>query len=725
MLKPRHSNYHQQHHKHHQNPIFDEGEGHCKIRKRGCGSSSASSSASSSLLLHNYRFNKRPICLLAPPKNNNNNNSSSRSTTPVPNWKIMIKNNNNSNSRSSPKYPPPPPGAGNGSSRLGKGKQQHSHTPQVSARKLGATLWEMNEMPSSASPRIVELEQTSSSSSGTRRIRRRRRGRGRASERIPDSILSHLSDPSHSPVSDRMDRSGAGKRTSTTSRRLRDHHRCNDDRGGGGGYDSMSNASFMEIEMHSRGRTPSVSSTVGGKSRLKDLSNGLTTSKELLKILHRIWGLQEQHSCGVSLISALHTELERSRLLVDQMIHEKRSDRHEIEHLVKRIADEKVLWKIQEQERMRAALDSVAADLAVERKHKRRSEIFIKKLGSELSETKEALLKALQELESEKRKRQMMEQVCDELAQVGEDKAEAEKIKRESAKVREEVEKEKEMLQLADRLREERLQMKPSSSKAQYQYEEKNAAEDQLSNELGVFLSNKMAKESRGPSVILPSNKEEIEAYLSKRLLASDRNQIDSEDDEAESADGEEFEEEAQLTEDSADSDLHSIELNVDKTRRNHVWSYTNGLSAYDNPRRVLAEEEIKSGRNSLSERIQRGRGSLEGRNSGGTNLECGREDSSKWGAGFGQSKQNLASEDYENKVHMHRSAKGHRDHVLSDSRMQPNSGFGSLAQIFSSRLSGNSATRGKPVVLPESGSKMKLAETSRAEGRNSRRSRQ
>ncbi|XP_026389921.1 uncharacterized protein At5g41620-like [Papaver somniferum] len=712
----RHSNHHL-----HKNQIFDEDEAQCKIRKRGC-SSSASSSASSSLLLHNYRFNKRPICAtLLGERPKNNTNSNSRSTTPVPNWKIMM----NSRSSQSPEYLPPPPGNG-GSSRLGKvqQQQQHSHPPLVSARKLAATLWEMNEMPSAASPRILELEHKELTNTS-----RRRKGRGRASERIPNSGLSHLSDPSHSPVSDRM---GHSRRASTTSRRLRrpDHHHCNDG-GGGGDYDSVSSASYMEIEMRSRGRTPPGSSTTGAKTRLKDLSNGLTTSKELLKILNRIWGLEEQHSSGVSLISALHTEIERSRLLVDQMIREKRSDRHEIDDLVKRLADEKALWKSKEQERMRAAFDSVAADLGVERKHRRRTEILIKKLGTELSETKAALLKTMQELESEKRKRQMMEQVCDELAiATGEDKIDSGEIKRESAKVREEAKKEKEMLQLADLLRKERLQTK--LSEAQYQYEEKNADVDQLGNELGVFLSNKMVKENRGASVILPSNKEEMEAYLSRRLLASDQNQLDSEDDEGELEDGEEYEEEGRHTEhdeDSADSDL--IELNVDKNRRGHGWrSYTNGLAASDNQRRALAEEEIKGGRNSLSDRIQRGRVSLERRNSGGTDLEFGREDSSKWAGGFGQSKQNLGSEDYEdNKVHGYRSAKGLRDHVLSDSKMQSNGGFASptrkWGQILSSRHPGNLAAHGKPAVVPESAPKTRLVETARVEGRNSRCSRQ
>ncbi|KAJ4954435.1 hypothetical protein NE237_011218 [Protea cynaroides] len=86
----------------------------------------------------------------------------------------------------------------------------------------------------------------------------------------------------------------------------------------------------------------------------------------------------------------------------------------------------------------------------------------------------------------------LMEEVCEALARnIGEDKAEVEELKRESAKVREEVEKEREMLQLADVLCEERVQMKLSEAK--FQFEEKNAAVDKLRNELWTAV-DKLAK---------------------------------------------------------------------------------------------------------------------------------------------------------------------------------------------------------------------------------------
>ncbi|KAH7561284.1 hypothetical protein JRO89_XS10G0205500 [Xanthoceras sorbifolium] len=166
----------------------------------------------------------------------------------------------------------------------------------------------------------------------------------------------------------------------------------------------------------SRGKTHNRC-IMGSKTRLKDVSNGLTASKELVKVLNRIWGAQEQHLSSKSLFSALKSELDRAHI-----------------------------------------------------------------------QMKESLLKATKELESEKRAKEILEQVCDELARgVGE-------LKRQSVEVMEEVEKEREMLQLADVLREERVQMKLSEAK--YHFEETNAAVETPRNELEAYLRTKKGEEN-------------------------------------------------------------------------------------------------------------------------------------------------------------------------------------------------------------------------------------
>ncbi|TMW96819.1 hypothetical protein EJD97_006747 [Solanum chilense] len=496
-----------------------------KIRKRGCSSSSSASSK-----VYNYRF-KRAI-LVGKSRNGLGLGfglRGSRSSTPVPSWRATPLRN----VVESPKQ------------SLGGG----GISQPVSARKLAATLWEMNEMPS---PRITEedLEKKKKMMMKKEKIRAGHMSSGSVSGSLPP----HLCDPSHSPVSERMDRSGTGsyqKRSSTTSRRPRttDHNV--------GMLDSLSSASFMELETRSHAQTPR-GSVAGFGSRLKDVSNALTTSKELLKIINRIWAHADQPSSSTSLVSALHTELERARLQVNQLIQDQRSDQNEINYLLKCFAEEKAAWKNKEQQAVEAAIESVANELEVERKLRRRFESLNKKLGKELSDSKASFVKAVQELESEKRAREVMEQVCDELARdIGEDRAEAEEMKRESAKVQEELEQEREMLQLADRLREERAHVKLSEAKNHF--EEKNSAIDKLRKQLEGFLGKKKTKGKRNGSLNFRNN--EDTASLSK-----------------EKDDDGEVENVADCGEDSAESDLHSIELNMDNSNKSYNWAYPSNV---------------------------------------------------------------------------------------------------------------------------------------------------
>ncbi|CAL5344569.1 unnamed protein product [Camellia sinensis] len=138
--------------------------GSCKIRKRGCSSSSSS-------VLQNYQF-KRAILVGKPP--------GSRSSTPVPSWRTTAA------ALDSRKYVP---------SQSGGGRSR-----PVSARKLAATLWEMNEVPSSRVGDNLEEKKA---------FKREMRVRERMV--VPRSVHSgslppHLSDPSHSPVSKCMGR---------------------------------------------------------------------------------------------------------------------------------------------------------------------------------------------------------------------------------------------------------------------------------------------------------------------------------------------------------------------------------------------------------------------------------------------------------------------------------------------------------------------------------------
>lgn len=140
-----------------------------KIRKRGCSSSSSASSK-----VYNYRF-KRAI-LVGKSRNGPGLRSGlglrgSRSSTPVPSWRATPLRNVVESTKQS----------------LGVGGGGVSQP--VSARKLAATLWEMNEMPS---PKLAE-------GLGKKMIKKEKL---RAGHMGSGSLPPHLCDPSHSPVSE-------------------------------------------------------------------------------------------------------------------------------------------------------------------------------------------------------------------------------------------------------------------------------------------------------------------------------------------------------------------------------------------------------------------------------------------------------------------------------------------------------------------------------------------
>ena len=130
-------------------------ERQCKIRKRGCSSSSSSS------LVRRYRL-KRAILV----------GKRAGSSTPVPTWKTST----------SPRSPAAMPKKQKGllqqqhsSKEEGKGKEVTS----VSARKLAATLWEINE--------VTDLKSKESKMK---------------EEEGVAQMLPKLADPSYSPISE-------------------------------------------------------------------------------------------------------------------------------------------------------------------------------------------------------------------------------------------------------------------------------------------------------------------------------------------------------------------------------------------------------------------------------------------------------------------------------------------------------------------------------------------
>ncbi|KAL4303295.1 hypothetical protein GQ457_10G007480 [Hibiscus cannabinus] len=607
---------------------------HGKIRKRGC------SSSSSSPLIQNYRF-KRAVLV----------GKKAGSTTPVPSW-ITATTKPPSLAMATAEFP------SKGSPKI----VTQTKEALVSARKLAATFWEISSIPS-------PLKQVSEKKD------KRRKAPGVA------KMAHALPDPSYSPFSEKMNR-GKVKSHRRRSSIVSQKFQVTDYKFGI--MEPVGNGSFMEIEAHSRGKKHG-GCIIGIRTRLGDVSDGLDTSKELLEVLNRVCGLEDKHSSSMTLVSALHVELDRARIHVDQLIREQRSNRNGIEHLMRHFAEEKAAWKRRERERIRDAIACIAEELEVEKKLRRQTERLNKKLGKELADTAATLSKVMKELESEKRAKEILEQVCDELAQgIGEDRATAEELKRESAKAKEEMEKEREMLQFADVLREERVQMKLSEAK--YHFEEKNAVVEKLRNELETYLGTKLDKENGECSPNLQRIKE-LEAYLKKINFGSGQ-MVEDVADKVDVMNGEECE-----ADDSADSDLHSIELNMDNNDMSYRWSYASGNYAEEGSKMIPIEKDHK-GRKSLSEMISWGSICLE---RGSSN--CKDQD-------FG--------------LERYRSVKSLRDHILSSNKIAPIQSFPSPTRQWSQSMhfEESGGRTGSPVSKGD-GLKPKLVGTI-SEGRTS-----
>uniref|UniRef100_A0A1J3HLK0 Uncharacterized protein n=2 Tax=Noccaea caerulescens TaxID=107243 RepID=A0A1J3HLK0_NOCCA len=262
--------------------------------------------------------------------------------------------------RAAPSTPPPtwrlgfsPP------SRVGAFSKEFLTNSDVSVRKLCADLWEAEQF-------------------------RQRIGLRRSRQRDSD-----VDSPSRSPLHDHQPSSRGSSRR---------HIAATDDHRNGDLLQPISPESCSSSEVMVR--KPAFSQT--GSSLVKSASYGLGSSTKLLKVLNRIWSLEEQNAANVSLVRALKMELDECRAEIKEVQQrENQSDRRK--------------KKEEEEEELRDVFRSMKEELDDERKFRKQSEILHRKLTRELCEAKHCLTKALKDLEKERKERVAVENLCDEL----------------------------------------------------------------------------------------------------------------------------------------------------------------------------------------------------------------------------------------------------------------------------------------------------------------------
>ncbi|KAL5727232.1 hypothetical protein ACHQM5_000451 [Ranunculus cassubicifolius] len=258
-------------------------------------------------------------------------------------------------------------------------------------------------------------------------------------------------------------------------------------------------------------------SSVDSRGRLGESSQSLKTSTEFLKVLNRIWSLEEQHLSNVSLVKALKIERDTARSQIKQLLREQQADRDEIDDLMKQVAEDKLFRKNKENDRIKVALQTVKDELEAERKLRRRSESLHRKLAREVSEMKSAFAKALKELERERKARTLLEELCDEFArEIGDYEQEVRTMRHKDHSGRDGQD--RLIVHISEAWLDERLQMKLAEKRCDVG--EKNTIVDKLSFEIETFLKTKRSGEINS-NTLSPMRDPKRNSYLRRQSLES------------------------------------------------------------------------------------------------------------------------------------------------------------------------------------------------------------
>ena len=314
--------------------------------------------------------------------------------------------------------------------------------------------------------------------------------------------------------------------------------------------------------------TPTSSSDFRDKS-----SYSLKTSTELLKVLNRIWSLEEQQTSNMSLLRVLKMELGHSQSQIKELLKEKQANRQERDHLVKQLAEDEVIRKNKEQDRIKSAVQSVQEELKDERKLRKHSESLHRKLARELSEVKYSFCNALKELERERKTCFLLENLCDEFAQGIRDyeqevrslghKSDMDSVGREKP--------DRLVLHVSEAWLDERMQMK--LAEAENDPVEKNTIVDKLGPDIETFLQARLSTELKKDGNFEKEgikNCSRRESYPLNEAASAPQDAAD---------------------EDSTDSDSHCFELNSASKRQ----TIGNSKQQADNASEIRLEKTVNS----------------------------------------------------------------------------------------------------------------------------------
>ncbi|XP_027338223.1 uncharacterized protein LOC113852181 [Abrus precatorius] len=193
-----------------------------------------------------------------------------------------------------------------------------------------------------------------------------------------------------------------------------------------------------------------------------------------------------------SVMTTLLEELLRAQRSIKKLKAAQKASKKRVKQFLQNLEKEKLFWKRRECQRVETMLNDLKDKLERERKSRERMELLNTKLVQELAKANLSAKQFMTKYKKEKKERELIEEVCNELAmQIGEDKAKLEGLS-DSMKICEELEEERKMMQMAELWREESVQMK--LVEAQCVLEDKYNQMVELIAFLQTFLRSKGAE---------------------------------------------------------------------------------------------------------------------------------------------------------------------------------------------------------------------------------------
>ncbi|KAH7279999.1 hypothetical protein KP509_37G047400 [Ceratopteris richardii] len=209
-------------------------------------------------------------------------------------------------------------------------------------------------------------------------------------------------------------------------------------------------------------------------SRLKTSMAACSIQTTLANILQRMCIIEDNQSRCNAIISKLRVEMENALSRIQELEFSHESVLREINSLLQRFGKQISTSRRREQEKLKIAFARLREEIEEEKNTCRQLKLKNKKLMEDLEEANNMVADAGEELGRERQARQLMEEVCNELArEIGEDKAEVEQLRREQAMSREMVEEELKMIRMASLWQDQGINV--NASETHTEHDDKNS----------------------------------------------------------------------------------------------------------------------------------------------------------------------------------------------------------------------------------------------------------